>query len=281
MSEVSLEAAYGAYREYATGISLPALYESVRRGQAAQRGWRITHIYSLVDINETVQLFYCRDGNPEDLFTSPHVKDLALLWHDGKAYDAPAYVSHAYSEILRDAGEHEHAITTALAVRTGRSAPRLETEREHRERQEQQEQDAAEEKVQNYGTGLVIVGALLLLLATITTLVVFSSASDKAFWLFRVIPLWVPGIIYILVGRGLQSFRCRALGMLLAVPLLPVVPVGTIFAVYGLRALLTPTARRLFWRMAREAHRHPKATGDLDDLPCIARLDVKPWWHPW
>ena len=56
MSEVALEAAYGAYRKWASSDSLEDLYESVVKGQA-EDGHTITHIYSFIDDLKDVQLF--------------------------------------------------------------------------------------------------------------------------------------------------------------------------------------------------------------------------------
>ena len=99
MSEVSLQAAYGAYSKHRSSNSIEDLYESIVKGQA-EYGYNITHIYSFIDISKDVQLFYCRDGNHEDLLTSPYVKKRALLWKEGRAYSAPKYLKRAYTDFL-------------------------------------------------------------------------------------------------------------------------------------------------------------------------------------
>lgn len=99
MSEVSLQSAYITYSKYRDSYSLPDFYASIVKGQA-EYGYRITHLYSFIDIGDDIQLFYCRDGNHEDLLTSPHVKQRALLWQAGKSYDAPKYLKQAYAQLL-------------------------------------------------------------------------------------------------------------------------------------------------------------------------------------
>ena len=48
MSEVSIRAAYGAYKEHRASDSIEDLCISIVKGQA-EYGYKITHIYSFID----------------------------------------------------------------------------------------------------------------------------------------------------------------------------------------------------------------------------------------
>jgi peptidyl-prolyl cis-trans isomerase A (cyclophilin A) len=127
MSEVSLRAAYGAYREFRASNTLADLCKSVVKGQA-KYGYHVTHIYSFVDAQDEVQLFYCRDGNHEDLLTSPHVARHTLLWKE-EAADAPPRIDYlrarpnyllcAYAQFLHEEGVDDNALA-ALGLPTSR-----------------------------------------------------------------------------------------------------------------------------------------------------------------
>ncbi|MCJ7582752.1 MAG: hypothetical protein MUP98_19720 [Candidatus Aminicenantes bacterium] len=93
------------------------------KGQA-EYGYTITHIYSFIDINKKIQLFYCISGDHKDLLISPHVKKLALLWEsDGMKHTPPRYLSRAFSELVRTEDEwkrvHEAGKVEYIAKKTG------------------------------------------------------------------------------------------------------------------------------------------------------------------
>ena len=115
MSEVSLKAAHGAYGRHRKSDSVEALCESVVKGQA-EYGYTITHVYSFIDVNDTVSLFYCRDGDHEGLLTSPFVRKRALLWELGRTRAAPRYLQRAYADLLR---AQETAAKDDAALRVG------------------------------------------------------------------------------------------------------------------------------------------------------------------
>lgn len=97
MSEVSIKAAYGAYKNHRASNSIEDLCISIVKGQG-EYGYNITQIYSFINSGNEVLLFYCRDGNHEDFLTSPHVRQRVLLWQDDKSYDPPEYFTKVYSE---------------------------------------------------------------------------------------------------------------------------------------------------------------------------------------
>ncbi len=111
MSEVSIEGAYAAYGNYATSKTLEGLYNAIIQGRA-RYGHRVTQIYTFKDAYDDVQLFYCQDGNTEDLLTSSFVEDLRLLWDMGATYDAPDYLKQAYADFLRGLGTPEEEIAS-------------------------------------------------------------------------------------------------------------------------------------------------------------------------
>jgi hypothetical protein len=114
MSEVSLKSAFGAYREYRSSDSIEALCESVVEGQA-KYGYTITHLYSFIDDSNAVQLFYCRDGNHEDLHTSPYVRKLTLLWESGHLRSTPGYLKRAYADFLHAEAAEKAALEARRA----------------------------------------------------------------------------------------------------------------------------------------------------------------------
>ena len=115
MSEVSLRAAYGAYKKYRASEQLSELYGSVVKGQA-EAGHEITHIYSLIDDLNDVQLFYCGGSEHRNLMETPYARKrklkLALVWREGSVHGAPAYLKRAYAELLRSKGVAEGTIAT-------------------------------------------------------------------------------------------------------------------------------------------------------------------------
>lgn len=100
MSEVSIRAAYGAYRKHAESEELDELYRSIVRGQL-EYGYTITQIYSFIDVLGDVQLFYVRKTEGlGDLKTSPYVKNLALVWEQpNEVHPAPDYLKRAFAEV--------------------------------------------------------------------------------------------------------------------------------------------------------------------------------------
>ena len=103
MPDVSLRSAYAICRERGVSNTLPDLCKGLVAWQAVH-GHVTTHIYSFIDVNDSVSLFLCRSGNHEDLLTSPHVKKRVLLWQNGTAQATPNYLKQSYAALLRRNG---------------------------------------------------------------------------------------------------------------------------------------------------------------------------------
>lgn len=111
MSEVSIAGAYAAYGKYATSKTLEGLYNGIVKGRA-EYGHRVTQIYTFKDAYNDIRLFYCQDGNTEDLLTSPFIEELRLVWDMSVIYDAPDYLKQAYADFLREQGSSEEEIAS-------------------------------------------------------------------------------------------------------------------------------------------------------------------------
>ena len=86
MSEVSLRAAWGAYRKYAPSKTLEGLLYGIAEGRR-QYGPAVRKIYSFIDVNDRVQLFYCQNpGEEEQLLSSPHPRQTKLVYANGRPF---------------------------------------------------------------------------------------------------------------------------------------------------------------------------------------------------
>ncbi|RPJ73701.1 MAG: hypothetical protein EHM20_11825, partial [Alphaproteobacteria bacterium] len=107
--------------KYRSSTKFDDVCKSIVRGRS-EAGMNVTHIYSLIDENEKVQLFYSEIDCYSEIAKSPFAKDPALIWENGELFGLPGYLKVAYSKLLY---EEDPNIISNIDVESGNLFERI------------------------------------------------------------------------------------------------------------------------------------------------------------
>jgi hypothetical protein len=88
-------------------IPLKDLLHGIAEGRRPY-GPPVDKIFSFIDVNETVQLFYCQQpGEEQRVLSSPHARDLCVVYSEGNIGSVPGYLRRAFNKLRAEQAEEE------------------------------------------------------------------------------------------------------------------------------------------------------------------------------